>query len=51
MNKEIEAIILSKPTEQEIWKIARKNGMITMKEDAILKAFDRVIPFEEVNML
>ncbi len=49
VNKEIESVILKNPTEQEIWKVARSNGMLTMKEDAILKAFDRVIPFEEVN--
>jgi len=48
-NKEIEEVILKNPTEQEIWKIARANGMLTMKEDAILKAMKRIIPFEEVN--
>ncbi len=49
INPEIQAVILKNPTEQEIWKIARRNGMLTMKEDAIMKAFDRIIPFEEVN--
>jgi type IV pilus assembly protein PilB len=51
MTKEIEAAILSNPTEIEISKIARSQGMLTMKEDAILKAFQKVIPFEEVNKL
>ena len=51
MDKELEQIILKNPTEQEIWKNARSKGMLTMKEDAILKAFDRKIPFEEVNTL
>lgn len=51
MNKELEQVILKNPTEVEIQKIARKNGMLTMKEDAIIKAFNRVIPFEEVNTL
>jgi type II secretory ATPase GspE/PulE/Tfp pilus assembly ATPase PilB-like protein len=51
MTKEIEAAILTKPTEIEISKIARSQGMLTMKEDAILKAFEKVIPFEEVNKL
>ncbi|MEK7642235.1 MAG: GspE/PulE family protein [Patescibacteria group bacterium] len=51
VDKELEQIILKSPTEQEIWKSARKKGMMTMKEDAILKAFDRIIPFEEVNSL
>lgn len=51
MNKEVEAVILKNPTEQELLKVARKNGMLTMKEDAIVKAFNRIIPFEEVNTL
>ena len=37
--------------EIEIGKIARAQGLLTMKEDAILKAFDKVIPFEEINKL
>lgn len=51
MTKEIEAAILTNPTELEITKIARSQGMLTMKEDAILKVFNKVIPFEEVNKL
>jgi type II secretory ATPase GspE/PulE/Tfp pilus assembly ATPase PilB-like protein len=51
MNKELEAVILKNPTEPEITKIARKQGMFTMKEDAIIKAFKREIPFEEMNKL
>lgn len=51
MNKEIENMILKSPTELEIYKVARSQGMITLKEDAFLKAFKRIIPFEEVNSL
>ena len=51
MNKEIEAAILKDPTEQTILKVARAQGMLTMKEDAILKAFNRIVPIEEVNTL
>ena len=51
IDKELEQIILKSPTEQELWKAARAKGMLTMKEDAILKAFNRMIPFEEVNSL
>lgn len=51
VDREIEQTILKSPTEQEIWKVARSKGMLTMKEDAILKAFDKMIPFEEVNSL
>jgi type II secretory ATPase GspE/PulE/Tfp pilus assembly ATPase PilB-like protein len=51
MDKEIEAIILKNPTELELGKIARAKGMLSMKEDAIIKAMHQIIPFEEVNML
>jgi|TARA_Y100000310_G_scaffold345866_1_gene471945 type IV pilus assembly protein PilB len=51
MNKEIEQVILTNPVESEIKKIARQNGMFTMKESAIIKAVDRQIPFEEINTL
>jgi type II secretory ATPase GspE/PulE/Tfp pilus assembly ATPase PilB-like protein len=49
VDKEMEQIILKTPTEQEIWKHARSKGMLTMKEDALLKVFEKVIPFEEFN--
>ena len=51
MDKDIEAGILKSATELEISKIARSKGMLSMKEDAIIKAMHQVIPFEEVNML
>ena len=49
MDKEMENIILKNPTEQEIWKYARSKGMLTMKDDALIKVFNKVIPFEEYN--
>lgn len=51
MNVEFERAILASAGEEEIFKIARKNGMLTMKEDAIIKSANGVIPFEEVNTL
>ncbi len=51
MDKEIEQIILKNPTETDILKVARSKGMITLKEDALIKAFRREIPIEEVNKL
>ncbi len=51
VDKKIEKIILSEPTEPKLWETARKNGMLTMKEDAMLKCMDGVIPFQEVNLL
>lgn len=51
MDKDIEAAILKDPTEASIRAIARSKGMISVKEDAIIKAFEKKIPFEEVNKL
>ncbi|MBI2474145.1 MAG: type II/IV secretion system protein [Candidatus Taylorbacteria bacterium] len=51
MNKELEQVILKNPTDAEIMKVARKNGMLTMHEDALLKAFEGQIPFSEVNKI
>ncbi len=51
MDKELEAAILKGPGEQELLAIARKQGMMTMREDAMLKAFAGEIPFEEVSKL
>lgn len=51
MDKDIESVILRSPTELEISKILREKGMLTMKEDAMIKAFQKIIPFEEVNKL
>ncbi len=51
MDKDIERIILKDANELTLTKILREKGMLTMKEDALLKAFDKKIPFEEVNKL
>jgi type IV pilus assembly protein PilB len=51
MNKEIEKAILTNPTELEISRLLREEGMITLKEDAFIKAFQKIIPFEEANKL
>ncbi len=51
MNEELESAILKSPTESEISKVVRSQGMLTMKEDAIIKSMHRLIPFEQVNTL
>jgi type II secretory ATPase GspE/PulE/Tfp pilus assembly ATPase PilB-like protein len=51
MDKDLESVILHNPVEEELYKVARAKGLITMKEDAILKSFQKIIPFEEVNTL
>jgi type IV pilus assembly protein PilB len=51
MNKEIEKLILTNPTETAIFESLRKKGMLTMKEDAIIKTLNKQIPFSEVDGL
>ncbi len=51
VNAEIEKLILAGAGEEAYLKAARRNGYISMKEDAIVKALNHVIPFEEVSTL
>lgn len=48
VDKEIEQLILKNASEIEITKAARSKGMFTMKEDGLIKALKKEIPFEEV---
>ncbi len=51
MDREMEEVILKNPIESAVYDIARKRGMLTMKEDAIIKAMQKKIPFEEIAKL
>lgn len=51
MDSNIEKIILENPVESRIWAAARQAGMLTIKEDAMMKAFAGKIPFTEINTL
>jgi hypothetical protein len=48
VNEEIRQSVLKGADEAVVQAIARKNGMLTLKEDAIRKAMERKIPFEEI---
>ena len=50
VNTEIERLILSGAAENDIYLAARKNGFMSMKEDAIVKALGHIISFEEVGV-
>ncbi|OGZ06039.1 MAG: hypothetical protein A2845_01300 [Candidatus Lloydbacteria bacterium RIFCSPHIGHO2_01_FULL_49_22] len=49
MDRDLEHIVLTNPVEQAVYEAARAKGMLTMKDDAIKKAFEGIIPFEEIN--
>ncbi|TSC77711.1 MAG: Type II secretion system protein E [Parcubacteria group bacterium Gr01-1014_24] len=48
IDKEMQSVILKNPTNAEIYKAARRKGMLMMREDAMLKSLEGVIPFTEV---
>lgn len=51
MDRELERLILKNPGENEIYDYARKRGYLSMKEHAMIKSFEGLIPFAEVNKL
>jgi type IV pilus assembly protein PilB len=48
VDKEMQSVILKDPTNAAIYKLARSKGMLMMKEDAMLKSIQGIIPFTEV---
>lgn len=48
IGKQMQKVILTNPVDSEIYKVARKFGMFMMREDALLKAINGVIPYKEV---
>ncbi len=49
VNDEIQDLILHSASEDQIYQVARRNGFMPMKEDAIMKALQHSIPYEEMN--
>jgi len=48
IDKDMQNVILKDPTDGAIYKEARSKGMLMMREDAILKAVDGIIPMAEI---
>lgn len=48
VDREMQQVILKNPTEPEIYKLARSKGMISLKEDGILKALKGEVDMKEV---
>lgn len=51
VDKRVEELIYTDPTEIEIAKLARERGMVSMQEDGILKVLSGVTSFDEVERL
>lgn len=51
VDKEMQNVILKTPFENEIYKLAREKGMVTMREDALVKCLKGEVPLVEVYSL
>ena len=51
VDREMQSLILKSPSEEDIYNLARKKGMLTIKEDALLKSIRGEIPLQEVYNL
>ena len=49
IDEEMQELILKNASEEEFFQAARKNGFVTLQEDAIVKALKHEIPYEEMN--
>jgi type IV pilus assembly protein PilB len=49
INEEMQELILKNASEEEFFQSARKNGFVTIQEDAIIKALNHEIPYEEMT--
>ena len=45
----MQELVLRNASEEEFYDEARKNGFLTMQEDAIIKGLNHEIPYEEMN--
>lgn len=48
ITEEIARIIPGKPSEDDVWQIAKKQGMITMRQDGLMKVLQGITSLEEV---
>ena len=50
-DKDMQALILQKPTDAAIYDLVRKKGFVTMRENAIIKCLAGEVPFQEIYNL
>jgi type IV pilus assembly protein PilB len=49
IDDDIQELILKNASEEEFFQSARKNGFVTIQEDAVIKALNHEVPYEEMN--
>lgn len=48
VDKEIQELILKNPVEPELYKLVRSKGLLTLREDALVKALKGIVMMQEV---
>jgi type II secretory ATPase GspE/PulE/Tfp pilus assembly ATPase PilB-like protein len=48
MTPELEQIILTQPSQERLMAEAKRQGMITLRQDGIIKALEGLVSLEEV---
>jgi len=48
MTKELENIILTQPSQEKLMEEAKRQGMITLRQDGILKVLEGIVSLEEI---
>jgi type IV pilus assembly protein PilB len=51
LTEEVRQAILEGADESIVYKIVRQNGMFSLKEDTIIKAMKKIVPFEEIAQI
>ena len=51
IDDDVENLILQKKSDEEIWRLARSKGMVSVREDAMIKSMDGIVPFSEIHEL
>jgi type IV pilus assembly protein PilB len=50
IDEEMQELILKSASDEEFFQAARKNGFISIQEDAVIKSLNHEIPYEEMNV-
>lgn len=50
IDEEMQELILKNASEEEFFQAARKNGFVSIQEDAVVKALNHEIPHEEMSV-
>lgn len=50
VGEQIQKLILKNASEDEIFTVARTQGFMSIQEDAMIKALEHIIPYEEMNI-